>query len=261
MPSFSYLSDSEARLLVGYLQQLAGVAGADNKRAAIQESHARVGELIVKSTCHICHSAMGLNPTPTEFLDGAIPPLSVLTHRVNRADLVRKVTAGAPIVTDTMTNRGRMPVFNYLSVDEAADVYDYLAEYPPVDAVQIAQAQPAVLAAGDSSALTGLEAKTSPTEALQVPSQSKRSNPMVLPVAAEVFVVALLVLGFCFTVYECKRISRESQTRRASVCPVIAQAAWDTSRLRVQMVRTVPILPPESLEREFGDWWDERRIS
>jgi hypothetical protein len=27
--------------------------------------------------------------------------------------------------------RGRMPVFNYLSHDEAADAYMYLALYPP----------------------------------------------------------------------------------------------------------------------------------
>jgi mono/diheme cytochrome c family protein len=55
MPSFHHLSEEEIRSLVAYLKQLAGVPGAENEQVAIQESHARVGELIAKSTCHICH--------------------------------------------------------------------------------------------------------------------------------------------------------------------------------------------------------------
>jgi mono/diheme cytochrome c family protein len=258
MPSFSYLTDSEIRLLIRYLQQLVGVPVADKTQGAIRESHARVGELIVKSTCHVCHSATGVNPTPGEFLDGAIPPLSGLTHRVNRAQLVRKVTAGAPIVAETMTHRARMPVFDHFSEDEAADVYDYLVEYPSAEAMQVAQARLAVRAASDSSTDPGdLEAKALSIEGLHVPSQNKPADSIVLPIAARVFVLALLPLGFCFTVYECRRISRKNQTHTASVCPVIAQASWFASRPRVEMAVAVQDLPPEPLHREFGDWWDE----
>jgi mono/diheme cytochrome c family protein len=260
MPSFGYLSDSEIRSLIAYLQMLAGVPGAENGQIALRESHARVGELIVKSTCHVCHSATGMNPTSAEFLDGAIPPLSVLPHRVNRAQLVRKVTAGAPIVAETTSYRGRMPVFNHLSEDEAADVYDYLTEYPPVEAVQSDPAQSSATAAGDSWSDPG-----DPEERLQVPSQVpshvRLADSVVLPVATAVFVLALLVLGFWFTVHECTRISRENQPHTISVRRVTTPAPLVTLRPRVEMAMGGPNLPPESLAREFGDWWDDRKIS
>jgi len=262
MPSFSYLSDSEIRLLIGYLEQLAGIPGANQKTGAIRESHARVGELIVKSTCHVCHSATGLNPTPAEFLDGAIPPLSALTQRVNRAQLVRKVTAGAPIVAETIANRGRMPVFDHLSQDEAADVYAYLAEYPPIEAAQVAHAQSGASAANDSpNRPSDQKTKISPIDGLQVPSQSKSADSSVLPVAVGISVLALLVLGFCFTVHECKRISQEYQTRAASACPVIGQTPRVASRPRVEMAASDATLQAEALEREFGDWWEGRKAS
>ena len=139
MPSFHYFSEAEIRSLVAYLKQLADVPGAEHEQVAIQESHDRIGELIVKSTCHTCHGATGLNPTSAELFEGAIPPLSVLPMRVNRAQLVRKVTSGAPVVMGTPSSayRGRMPVFSYLSEDEAADIYKYLTEYPPVELASV----------------------------------------------------------------------------------------------------------------------------
>jgi mono/diheme cytochrome c family protein len=259
MPSFRYLSDSEIRLLVGYLQQLAGVPGAEKNQGAIREPHARAGELIVKSTCHICHSATGENPTPAEFLDGAIPPLSAFTQRVDRAQLVRKVTAGAPIVAETITSRGRMPVFTHLSADEAADVYDYLAAYPPVEAAPVAQAQLSTVAAGDGLTDTSdREIRASSIEGLQVPSRSKPADSIVLPVAAGVFVFALLVSGFWFTVHECTRISREYQHRASPARPVIA---WVASRPGVEMAAAVSEVETEALHREYGDWWDDRKVS
>ncbi len=101
MPSFHHLSEAEIRSLVAYLRQLVGVPGAEHEQVAIQESQARIGELIVKSTCHICHGATGSNPTPEELAEGAIPPLSALLERVNQAQLVRKVTSGAPVIMGT----------------------------------------------------------------------------------------------------------------------------------------------------------------
>jgi mono/diheme cytochrome c family protein len=127
------LSGAEIRSLVAYLDQLSGVAGAEKNQISIKESPYRVGEHIVKSTCHVCHSAHGPNPDPQEIMEGAIPPLSCLTTRVGLPDFVRKVTSGAPIIMGTPATpyRGRMPVFPYLSQDEAADAYMYLALYPP----------------------------------------------------------------------------------------------------------------------------------
>jgi mono/diheme cytochrome c family protein len=127
------LSEVEIRSLVAYLEQLSDVPGAEKNQIAVKESPYRVGEHIVKSTCHVCHSATGPNPDPQQIMEGAIPPLSTLTTRVGLPDFVRKVTCGAPIIMGTPPTpyRGRMPVFLYLSQDEAADAYMYLALYPP----------------------------------------------------------------------------------------------------------------------------------
>jgi mono/diheme cytochrome c family protein len=141
MPSFHHLSEAEIHSLVAYLNQLAGVPGAEKEQVAIQEPHARVGELIVKSTCHVCHDATGLNPTPVQLLDGTIPPLNALPVRVNQAQLARKVTSGAPVIMGTPSSvyRGRMPVFSYLHENEAADVYEYLTQYPSTESAIFSQ--------------------------------------------------------------------------------------------------------------------------
>jgi mono/diheme cytochrome c family protein len=133
MPPFPQLSEAEIRSLVAYLKQLAGVPGAEREQLAIEESPTRVGEQIVKSTCHICHSAVGPNPNTQQLLEGAIPSLKTLTTRTSLPEFVRKVTDGAPIIMGTppLSCRGRMPVFDYLSEDEAANAYMYLTNYPP----------------------------------------------------------------------------------------------------------------------------------
>jgi len=133
MPPFPHLSESEIHSIVAYLEQLSGIPGAGKKQITMKESPYRVGEHIVKSTCHICHSATGANPNPREMLQGSIPPLSALAMRTNLADFVRKVTNGAPVLMGgpPSSYRGRMPVFRYLSEDEAADAYLYLTLYPP----------------------------------------------------------------------------------------------------------------------------------
>ena len=132
MPPFPQLSEPGIRALIAYLRQLAGVP-AEKEQVAINESTAHVGEQIVKSTCHICHNAVGPNPSPQQILEGAIPPLSTLTTRTSLPDFVRKVTAGSPISmgVSPMPFRGRMPVFDYLSEDEVANAYLYLTLYPP----------------------------------------------------------------------------------------------------------------------------------
>ena len=126
------LSEAEIRVLVPYLEHLSDVPGGP-KNPLVKESSYRVGEHIVKSICHICHNATGPNPDPGQVLEGAIPPLSTLTTRVSLPDFVRKVTNGSTIALGTPPTpfRGRMPVFPFLSQDEAAAAYEYLVLYPP----------------------------------------------------------------------------------------------------------------------------------
>jgi cytochrome c5 len=135
MPPFPQLSETEVRALIAYLRLLAGVPGAEKQQIAITESPARVGEQVVKTTCHICHNAVGPNPNPQQILEGAIPPLSTLTTRTTLSQFVRKVTFGNPITMGAPPEpfRGRMPVFDYLSQDEVANAYLYLTLYPPQD--------------------------------------------------------------------------------------------------------------------------------
>src|SRR5271167_2674017 len=59
MPAFPHLNDAEIRSLIAYLKQLAGVPGAGSEQLAVKESSVRVGEHIVKTTCHTCHNAAG----------------------------------------------------------------------------------------------------------------------------------------------------------------------------------------------------------
>src|SRR5271166_3901823 len=89
MPPFLHLNDTEVRSLVAYLKQLAGVPGAEAEQVTVKESPVRVGEHIVKSTCHTCHSATGLDPSPQQLLDGAIPPLNTLTARKSRPEFIQ----------------------------------------------------------------------------------------------------------------------------------------------------------------------------
>lgn len=137
MPPFPQLSDAEIRSIVAYLEQLSEVPGAEKNQITIKESPYRVGELIVKSTCHICHGAAGPDPTPQQLMQGEFPPLSTLTTRTNLSNFIQKVTYGAPIFMGAPPSsyrdsyRGRMPVFRYLTQDEAADAYLYLTLYPP----------------------------------------------------------------------------------------------------------------------------------
>lgn len=265
MPSFHHLSEAEIHSLVAYLQLLAGIPGAEERQIAIQESHARVGELIAKSTCHTCHAATGTNPTPAELLEGAIPALIVLPERVDRAQLVRKVTRGAHVIMGTTpaAYRGRMPVFNYLSEDEAADVYDYLRQYPPSEAAQVAQAP-------EPSSPDQTDPPNKPREAevraaqiapSQIPASHEPAESVVLPVSVGVLVVALLLSGCWFTVKECKRLAAESAARRALRRAPVVPGAWATLRSKVDLLTDPEGFCAAPMHGDASVWMDERQIS
>jgi mono/diheme cytochrome c family protein len=191
MPSFPHLSEPEIRAIVAYLKQLADVPGAQGEQVTLQISRVRVGEHIAKSTCHICHSASGSNPNPQQILEGAIPPLSSLTTRKDLSGFVTKVTRGAPVLMGAppLQCRGRMPVFGYLSEDEAEDVYLYLTLYPPT--------APTVMRASITSVGSGPPGGASPTSRASSARDSGQTDPLqVSLVRYAVFpIVLFLVLG------------------------------------------------------------------
>jgi len=134
MPSFDHLSEPEINVLRPYLDQMAGVPAAAHPPRTIAEPGARVGELIVKGTCHICHDATGPSNRPsTTVLNDIIPALASMPHQKTFYQFVQKVREGAPIPLSNggVMSRGRMPVFNYLSESEVASAYSYLSSYPP----------------------------------------------------------------------------------------------------------------------------------
>jgi mono/diheme cytochrome c family protein len=224
MPAFPHLREAEVNSLLAYLRQLAGVRGAQKEQIALREPRVQVGEHIVKSTCHICHSAAGPNPDPQQLYEGAIPPLNTLALRTSRAEFIRKVTYGAPVLMGAPPElfRGRMPVFYYLSEDEATDVYLYLTRYPPyqwavldpnpnsTSAVsqpdQSALERAPQVAGGSFVASAGL-AEVRPAT---VGADTKFA---ALPVLAGFIAIALLGLGLGLTVCELRRLSATNEVR------------------------------------------------
>jgi mono/diheme cytochrome c family protein len=131
MPARNHLARADVDVLYGYLTSLAGASAAKNTR--IDMSAERLGENVVKGTCHICHDASGPRPSGAQLLAGAIPPLSVVMEDKSIADFANKVEHGAPAVMGAppVFHRGRMPVFYYLTDNDVAAAYMYLHRYPP----------------------------------------------------------------------------------------------------------------------------------
>ncbi|MGB8011269.1 MAG: c-type cytochrome [Terriglobales bacterium] len=226
MPAFPHLREDEVNALVAYLRQLAGVRGAEAEQVTVREPRVQVGEHIVKSTCHICHSAAGPNPTAQQLSEGAIPPLNTLALRVSRTEFIRKVTHGAPILMGDPPDlyRGRMPVFYYLSEDEAADVYLYLTRYPPYPWAALDpspasagttpdpgafDAAPRV--AGTSFTASAGIASAGPSEVRPATRADTRFS--ALPVLAGFGAIILLGLGLGLTLFELKRLTSKSKVR------------------------------------------------
>ena len=115
MPSFRNLREDEIEALIGYLQKLAGVASPKNSNLLVRESAARVGEHVVKGTCHICHASASLS----------------VAHSLSSVE--RQVQHGSSPMTRMMTMMGgdAMPAYPYFTEEEIAAAYYYLVEYPP----------------------------------------------------------------------------------------------------------------------------------
>ena len=132
MPPFRRLNAQELGALRGYVDDL--VHGQTTARqATVTEPYDRVGELLVKGTCHVCHDATGPGRDPEFLMEGGRPSLAAIVKEDGVDIVVQKALAGAliPMGTPPILHRGRMPVFYYLTQDEVAAAYDYMSRYAP----------------------------------------------------------------------------------------------------------------------------------
>jgi mono/diheme cytochrome c family protein len=132
MPALDHLQRADIDMLYAYLTELAHTPDAQGlTRRTV--SWVRLGEHLVKGTCHICHDAVGPRPSGQELLQGAVPPLSGFLTDRSVADFVKKARSGTPIMMGDppFPHRGRMPVFHYLKDEELAAGYMFLIAYPP----------------------------------------------------------------------------------------------------------------------------------
>jgi hypothetical protein len=134
MPPFPQLDRAETESVIAYVKELSGVPEGP-ARAPLLESPSRVGELLVKGTCHICHDAAATPTTAFEYRVGYgnPPPLSFFTEQRTAPQVIRKVREGL-IEPSVSASRGRMPVFDYLSPEEVTAAYLYLLLEPPARA-------------------------------------------------------------------------------------------------------------------------------
>jgi mono/diheme cytochrome c family protein len=132
MPPFRHLAREEVEALLAYLEELVGVPGAERKQIWLSESATRVGEHLIKGTCHICHEATGSGLAVGVAMAESIPSLASLPRDRTPYEVIRKVREGLSRPTSMMTgNRGEMPVFSDLTPEEVAAAYAYLVRYPP----------------------------------------------------------------------------------------------------------------------------------
>ena len=132
MPALAHLQEAEIDAVYAYLTQLAHVPDAP-PQLRLTTSWARLGEHVVKGTCHICHDAVGPRPSRQALAQGTIPPFTTLLEDKPVVDFVTKVRTGAAVMAGdpAFHYRGRMPVFSFLRDLEVAAAYMFLVDYPP----------------------------------------------------------------------------------------------------------------------------------
>jgi mono/diheme cytochrome c family protein len=242
MPPFPHLREAEVRSIYAYLKLLSGVPGAEQQQAWVAESPVRVGELVVKSTCHICHSAAGPNPSPEQLMDGIIPPLSSLTTRTSLPEFVRKVGSGAPILmgTPVVAYRGRMPVFYYLNRNEIADAYLYLNQRPPYQFAVLNPAEP--VAEANRADMSNLPLVANADQSVSNPRNvAPEGSFWNWPLVAEIFVGLLIIGGLSYTWMEMRRIARSKKLKLIS--PTGARLGGNQSASQ-----KLPAMPPQFID-------------
>ncbi len=128
MPSFEYLRADEVEALFGYLEKLASVPPTKRDGLLIPESAARVGEHIVRGTCHVCHDATGPGSGHATMTRGIIPSLASIPRDHSLSGVVHQVQYGS-CSTMKVTGGDVMPAYPYFTEEEIAALY--LVAYSP----------------------------------------------------------------------------------------------------------------------------------
>lgn len=147
MPPFRHLRGDEIDALLGYLDRLAGVPAGDRADMLVPQSADRVGEHVVKGTCHICHDATGPGGRHTTMMQGTIPSLesfpgdytlNAVVHQVQYgSSRVMGMMGGGMMGGGMMGGSGRsvsvevMPALPYFTEEEIAAAFFYLKRHPP----------------------------------------------------------------------------------------------------------------------------------
>jgi mono/diheme cytochrome c family protein len=130
MPPFRRLKGKEVNALMQYLKRHAGVPESQGKDILVQQTVPRVGEHLMKGTCHICHDAAGPGSGHMGMMmGGIIPSLASFPWEQSMQSLVWQVELGSR--TMMMMGDPRMPAYPYITANETAASYLYLVKYPP----------------------------------------------------------------------------------------------------------------------------------
>ena len=106
MPALAHLQEADIDAIYAYLTELAGSPDV-SPQLRRKTSWARLGEHVVKGTCHICHDAVGPRPSgEARLIQGTIPPFTTLLEDKPVVDFMTKVRSGAPVMTG-------YPAFHY----------------------------------------------------------------------------------------------------------------------------------------------------
>lgn len=150
MPAFRHLRGDEIEALMTYLRHLAGAPPTKGDVEFVSESAARVGEHVIKGTCHTCHDATGPGGGRMAMMRGVIPSLASIPQSLTLSAVITQVQYGSSPMMRRMGGGGMMgggmmrggmmgggtsvnlmPAFPYFTEAEVAAAYFYLAEYPP----------------------------------------------------------------------------------------------------------------------------------
>ncbi len=129
MPPFRHIEGQEVDALLHHLKRLAGAPEEESRNLLVPQSVVRVGEHLVKGTCHICHEATGPGGGHMSMMRGIIPSLESFPQQKSPGEVFEKVRSGRSGMM--MMMRSRMPTMPYLTEAEVIAAYLYLATIPP----------------------------------------------------------------------------------------------------------------------------------